>query len=306
MRQVFGVELKGGSQEELLPDFDEAFPCVTTCYGLEKGGGTPWHWHQALELFYLEQGALAYATPQGRAVFQAGWGGVVNTGVPHMTTVLAGGREKRQQLHLFSPALLSGGQGSRIERKYVLPFTASGLALLTLTPDRTEHAAVQEKLRDSFLLAPEDSRYELLLRAALSEIWAEIMELSAPLLETNGESGAELERLKQMMIYIQDHCSRPLRVSELVAAAYVSERTCYNLFQRCLRTTPTQYIQSCRLRMARDMLAHSGQSVTEIAQACGLGNSSYFARLLRQETGRSPLEYRADCRRREKTNDDAI
>ena len=33
--------------------------------------------------------------------------------------------------------------------------------------------------------------------------------------------------------------------------------------------------------------------VTEIAQNCGLGSSSYFGRLLRQETGLSPLAYRA-------------
>lgn len=296
MRQVFGVAFKYGSREELLPELDEAFPCVTTCYGFEKGGGAPWHWHQAVELFYVERGTLAYATPQGRALFLEGWGGVVNAGVPHMTAATTSGQ---QLLHLLSPALLSGGQGSCIERKFVLPFTASGPALLPLVPDRPGHAAALEKLRHSFLITPEDSCYELRLRAALSELWADILTLAAPLLEADGGRGAEQERLKLMMIYIQENCAQPLRVAELAAAAYVSERTCFSLFRRCLGTTPTQYIQSCRLRMARDMLAHGDQPVTEIAQACGLGSSSYLARLLREETGRSPLAYRAACRGRE-------
>lgn len=93
MRQVFGVAFKYGSREELLPELDEAFPCVTNCYGFEKGGGAPWHWHQAVELFYVERRTLAYATPQGRALFSEGWGGVVNAGVPHMTAATTSGQQ---------------------------------------------------------------------------------------------------------------------------------------------------------------------------------------------------------------------
>ncbi len=40
------------------------------------------------------------------------------------------------------------------------------------------------------------------------------------------------------------------------------------------------------------MLAQGNMSVTEIAQACGLGSSSYFGRLLRECTGCTPSEYR--------------
>ena len=64
-------------------------------------------------------------------------------------------------------------------------------------------------------------------------------------------------------------------------------------FQTCLRTTPTEYLRTVRLQSACKLLMETDTPVTEIAQACGLGSSSYFGRLLRQEIGLSPSAYRA-------------
>ena len=37
----------------------------------------PWHWHPALELFYVESGAMAYDVPGGSVRLPAGAGGLV-------------------------------------------------------------------------------------------------------------------------------------------------------------------------------------------------------------------------------------
>lgn len=78
----------------------------------------------------------------------------------------------------------------------------------------------------------------------------------------------------------------------LAAAAYCSERECYRIFQSCLHTTPTEYLRNIRLQSACRLLLETDTPVTEIAQLCGLGSSSYFGRLLRQKTGLSPSGYR--------------
>ena len=52
------------------------------------------------------------------------------------------------------------------------------------------------------------------------------------------------------------------------------------------------YVRSYRLGRARELLAGGEMSMTGIAQACGLGTGSYFAKLFREETGLSPLDYR--------------
>ena len=60
MKEVRTVIFKGSTREELLPDFDPAFPLITTAYPLSSAQGAPWHWHTAVELFYMDHGTLEY------------------------------------------------------------------------------------------------------------------------------------------------------------------------------------------------------------------------------------------------------
>lgn len=41
MKQVSTVEFKPGTREELLPDFDAAFPLITSCCDLTQSSGAP-------------------------------------------------------------------------------------------------------------------------------------------------------------------------------------------------------------------------------------------------------------------------
>ena len=100
------------------------------------------------------------------------------------------------------------------------------------------------------------------------------------------------EKIKRMMVYIHTHYAERITAPQIAAAGYCSERECYRTFQTCLRTTPTEYLRTVRLQSACKLLMETDTPVTEIAQACGLGSSSYFGRLLRQEIGLSPSAYR--------------
>ena len=95
-----------------------------------------------------------------------------------------------------------------------------------------------------------------------------------------------------MMIYIHEHYDRKISVEELGASAFLSERECFRVFRSCLHMTPMEYMKNYRLQMACQMLARGQDSITEIAQTCGLGSSSYFGKLFREYAHCTPLEYR--------------
>lgn len=294
MKQVSTVEFKPGTREELLPDFDTAFPLITSCCDLTQSSGAPWHWHKAVELFYIESGTLKYETPAARQVFTAGSGGFVNSNVLHSTYTDPGAHSQNcQLLHLFDPVLIAGDQGSRIEAQYVLPLTAAPQAeLLALMPDDPAHQPLLELLRRSFSLPPETPGYELHLRSLLSEIWLGLLELAKPpSTHSHGISRAS-QQLKDMMVFIHEHCREKLTVTDIAGAAHISERTCYSLFKSHLRTTPLKYLTDHRLRMACELLCQTEFSVTDIASCCALGSSSYFSHLFRRSTGVTPLKYR--------------
>lgn len=293
MLEVTHIQFQNGSREEHLPGFTPEFPYIASRAQLHRYPGQfcPWHWHRPVELFYMQSGTLEYHTPGGRTVFPPGWGGLINSNVLHMTRVEPDAGPTVQLLHIFDPAFLGGAQGSRIDQRYIRPLvTDAGREVIALTPEDPAQAQTLAMLRAAFTLQEEEPGYELRLRAALSEIWLRLLAMPAP--AARRDDGRNDSRVKQMLVYIHEHYPEKITISRLAAAGYASERECYRAFRDCLHTTPVAYINGYRLQIACRMLAQGTQSVTEVAQRCGLGSSSYFGKLFREQIGCSPAEYR--------------
>lgn len=66
MKKIEKVILKGNSNEEILPAYSVKFPAISFCVNLNKypEKGTPWHWHDTLELFYVKNGRIEHSTPE--------------------------------------------------------------------------------------------------------------------------------------------------------------------------------------------------------------------------------------------------
>lgn len=289
---VSSVELKPGTNEELLPNFEEKFPCIRSHVVFGKGYQAPWHWHKAVELFYIQKGTLEYITPSQSHVFPAGTVGMVNSNVLHMAVGHQNEEQGTSYLHLFDPVVISGFSGNSIDEKYVLPLvTAPNVELMAIEPGVETYDFVLSAVEKSFQMDATMPGYELYLRGVLSEIWMEFFKVMAPqILEQEHGSGAS-EMTKQMLVYIHEHYGERLTVQKIAQAASVSERSCYELFRRNLRTTPMEYVNSYRIRVACQRLTQTEQSVMDISAECGM-NNSYFSQVFREATGFKPLEYR--------------
>ena len=148
MKIIRGMELHNESREEKLPDFAPDFPYIASRVELDyfRESSAPWHWHRAVELFYIESGELKYRTPNAVEVFQAGSGGLINSNVLHMTEFQRYGGRNIQLIHLFDPSLIAGPHDGLIDRKYVVPLLTSRLEMIVLHPEEPEQA-VRLKVR---------------------------------------------------------------------------------------------------------------------------------------------------------------
>ncbi len=304
MRKIQRVELKQGSQEELLPGFSREFPYIASHVELDhfRRPYVPWHWHRTAELFYMESGSLKYTTPKGTWTFPAGTGGFVNANVLHSTEVTPSQGSTIQLLHLFDPSFLSGERGSRMEKKYILPLvSAQDIEMIPLYPENSIHAEILQCIRKAFDLSEESWGYEFRLRNALTDIWMKLLELYPAETSRTGASQTSNETIKQMMLYIQEQYSQSISVQALADAAYISKRACFRIFQENLHMTPLEYIRSYRLQKACQMLISGDASMTDIANACGLGSSSYFGKVFRDEFGCTPQRYRKQWHDSDKT-----
>lgn len=105
------------------------------------------------------------------------------------------------------------------------------------------------------------------------------------------------DTMEQAMIdsaqYIEAHyAEKETKIPALASRAALS--TCYYLrkFKEYHGVTPHQYLQSVRLRAAKEHLTVTSHSMEQIAEDCGFCSTSHFIQAFRKSTGLTPLQFR--------------
>ena len=299
MQIIRNLSYVSDNKEENLPEFEAGFPYICTQARIHEYPSryVPWHWHAAVELFYMEKGQLEYTLPGGKYQIQEGMAGLINSNVLHATKPIQEHCEIIQKLHIFDTSFIAGPAGSRITQKYITPLINSSLfECIMIEPKTEKEKKLLERIKDSFTLNEAQTGYELILRNYLSQIWLDIFEL-VDLKEKNQPiEGRNRDGLKAMLVYIHEHFAEKITIEEVAQVGFVSVRECYRVFNTGIHCTPMDYLNEYRIRMACHLLMNSGRNITEIAQRCGFGNSSYFTRRFQQKMGCSPSTFRLQQR----------
>lgn len=87
---------------------------------------------------------------------------------------------------------------------------------------------------------------------------------------------------------IQKMDNEDLEPNRIAAAVGVSNRQLQRLFRRYLKKTPSQHLWAYRLQQAKELLARTPMSITEVALATGFTNPSHFAVRYSKAFGLSP------------------
>lgn len=99
--------------------------------------------------------------------------------------------------------------------------------------------------------------------------------------------------LRPAVEYLTAHLSDSALSCETIAAqAGLSTVYFRRLFRTAYGVPPKQYLLELRIRLARQFLAESGHSVTEVAELCGFSSVYHFCRAFRSATGETPSGYR--------------
>lgn len=104
------------------------------------------------------------------------------------------------------------------------------------------------------------------------------------------------EALAGMLDFIRENYAEPLRVDELAERAGLSLYQYEQRMKKVLGMPAGHFISRVRLEAAIDKLRSSGESVAEIALACGFYDQSAFARTFKNAIGMTPTEYRKQPR----------
>ncbi len=93
--------------------------------------------------------------------------------------------------------------------------------------------------------------------------------------------------------YITEHYQEEsLSVTKIAEELHLSSAYLNVLFKQEMKMTIKQYLSNYRLDKAKRMLEQGYDKITEIAEKCGYANANYFAKVFREVTNMTPMEYR--------------
>nr|WP_273377619.1 AraC family transcriptional regulator [Actinopolymorpha pittospori] len=144
----------------------------------------------------------------------------------------------------------------------------------------------------------DDAISVLLLRpqGSLNRLRAAML-LAQYLLATIAAATAEQERLvsepvRQSRQFIADHLTEPINVTTLAHVAGLSVPRLHARFRQEIGQSPGEYILRAKIARARDLLADTDLSVTDIAHSLSFSSAQYFATAFKRLTRATPTSFR--------------
>ncbi len=137
------------------------------------------------------------------------------------------------------------------------------------------------------------------LYGQLREPWQKVQQLGillGTLWENRGQSTVMMNLtdsyILQVINYINGHLDRKMTIDSLAKVFFISGEKLKVDFKRNTFTNIGDYIQHMRLHRAKELLSTRPDiAIGEVIHACGYESESYFFKMFKKETGKTPLQY---------------
>ncbi len=100
------------------------------------------------------------------------------------------------------------------------------------------------------------------------------------------------QRMNRIIQFILANQSNKISLEEVAGEANLSKEAFCRFFKERTRMTFTEYLNQLRIMEAKKLLENSNSDITQLAFQVGFENMSYFHRVFRRQTGKTPLQYR--------------
>ena len=104
-------------------------------------------------------------------------------------------------------------------------------------------------------------------------------------------SRSEKEIIDEACTWLRAHAAEDVALDDLVTHIGYGRSRFFQLFHRQTGVTPLEWLNRHRIEHAARLLAQGQRPIVSIAQAVGLPNPTYFARLFRRYVGMTPRKY---------------
>lgn len=109
-----------------------------------------------------------------------------------------------------------------------------------------------------------------------------------------------IERLRGILSYIQNHYKEPLIQTEIAKKFYFSSEYFSRFFKKSTGFTFVEYVNQYRVQQAKNDILYTDQTILEIALDHGFSDSRRLIQSFKKQYGITPLQYRIQERKNSK------
>lgn len=113
-----------------------------------------------------------------------------------------------------------------------------------------------------------------------------LTDLSVELNHTN--QTLEYKQIINGIRFIEDNYNRKIAIKDAADTCFISESYFRRLFVKYMKITPVQYINELRLKKADELLKTGMFTMSEVSEAIGIENPSYFSWFYKKHTSQIP------------------
>lgn len=262
-----------------------------------------WHWHDEIEFQYVLKGHAYITCNEQNLYVSEGDIVFVNQGVRHFITPSEDGGGIFCCVVVHPSFILGYGQ-LELESKYISPVISSQtFCYLHITKNNVLYQQFLLPLNLLIALNTEHPvGYELLSKSYVLQLWKLIYDqlpAASPASHntTARTANQDAYRVKQAILYIQEHFMDPVTLADISDAILVSKSECCRCFKRVTGLSPIEYLMRYRImESAKYMYRKTHESISEIAGIVGFNNTSYFNKVFKKTMGCTPTEYHQSLR----------
>jgi AraC family transcriptional regulator len=137
-----------------------------------------------------------------------------------------------------------------------------------------------------------DTTFDMLAEGWAIQTMAHLHRISDGRPDEPAKGGLSASTLRRLNEYVADNLDRPISLADLSNVTGLSKRHFIRAFAESSGQTPHRYLVSQRIEKAKQLLANSTGSITEIGLAVGFSHAQHFSNKFKALTGLTPSRYR--------------
>lgn len=255
----------------------------------------PYHWHNEIEIIYVEKGKIGVTINSEAKIISEGEMIFINSEDLHQINRICDG-ESRHYALVFSPDLLSFKSSDHCQIACIRPLINKTLKLPQSIDNDKEYSIkvinlFKEILQEYKLQEP---GWYLNVKACIYKLFS-IFTREDIFIELNSDVSNisyKEDQIKKAIEYIHNNFDKKIYIDDISSTIGLNTQYFCRFFKSIIGKTPIEYINRYRINAASEFLQSEDISIIDVCFRVGFENQSYFIKLFKKYNNMTPLEYK--------------